>query len=77
MFEFKPLFQSRHRYLVNYTAYAGHKNEIEIQGTRCRVISDRALTGQEIAEEVAYHIREQDSLPVSHIVIHSLAQLGA
>jgi hypothetical protein len=76
MFELNRLFQSSHRYLVNYTAYAGTEEQIEIQGTRCRVVSDRALTGQEIAEEVAYHIREQDSLPVSRIVIHSLAQLG-
>jgi orotate phosphoribosyltransferase-like protein len=74
MFEL-TMFGNSHRYLISYTAYGGHSNEFEIQGKDCRVISDRELTGPEIAAEVAYHIQEQDGIPVSQVVLHKIGQL--
>lgn len=76
MSELRDLFGSHHRYLVSYTAYAGHHNEFEIQGKDCRIVSDRELTGSEIAEEIAHHIREQDEIPVTQVVLHQVGQLG-
>lgn len=75
MSEISSLFRSTHRYVVNYTAYAGRYDEFEIQGEDCRMVSDHNLNGREIAEEVACHIREQDNIPVSRVVIHRVEQL--
>lgn len=74
MSELSSLFRSTHRYFVDYTAYAGRHEEFEIQGENCRVVSDCQLTNQEIAEELAQHIREQDDIPVSRVILHRVAQ---
>lgn len=75
MSELSNLFKNTHRYLVSYVAYAGEHNEFEIHGDDCRIVSDRELTGQEIAEEVAHYIREQDGVPVSQVVVRKVGQL--
>lgn len=75
MFE-QTMFGNSHRYLVNYTAYGGHYDEFEIQGKNCRLISDRELTGPEIAAEVAYYIQEQDGIPISQVILHQIGQLN-
>jgi len=77
MSELSPLFRSTHRYLVSYIAYAGEHDELEIHGDDCRIVSDRELTGQEIAEEVAHHIQEQDGVPVSQVVVRKVGQLAS
>jgi hypothetical protein len=64
------LFRNAYRYLVNYTAYAGNHNELEIKGHNCRLVSDRGLNGSEIALELALYIEEQDHLKVNQVVIH-------
>jgi hypothetical protein len=76
MSEFSSLFRSAHRYLVSYTAYAGKHNEFEIQGKNCWIVSDRELTGRQIADEIAYHIQEQDDVPVDQVVLHQIGQVG-
>lgn len=75
MSELSTLFKGTHRYIVNYTAYAGKHDEFEIQGENCRIVSDRQLTGREVAEELAHHIQEQDEMPVQRVVIHSMDAL--
>lgn len=77
MSELSSLFRSTHRYFVDYTAYAGQYDEFEIQGENCRVVSDSKLTNQEIAEQLAYHIREQDNIPVSRVVLHRVNQIAS
>lgn len=74
MGELSQLFFNHHRYLVSYTAYAGTDHEVEIQGKGCRIVSDRELTGDEIATELALYIQEQDGLPVKRVILHSIGQ---
>lgn len=71
------LFRNHHRYLVSYTAYAGRHSEFEIQGENCRIVSDRELTGGEIAAEVVQHIQEQDDIPVHQVVLRKVGMLAS
>lgn len=77
MSEFSDLLGNVHRYLVRYTAFAGKHNELEIQGEDCRVVSDRALNGMEIAEEIASYIQQQDGVPVSQVILHQVGMLAS
>lgn len=77
MSEFSRWIGNVYRYLVCYTAYGGVHDEFEIRGEQCRVVSDRELTGVELAEEVALHIEEQDGIPVSQVVIHRIGRLAS
>jgi 5S rRNA maturation endonuclease (ribonuclease M5) len=64
------------RYIVDYTAIAGESNELEVQGENCWLVSDRDLSGNEIAEELAFHLEEQEGVPVRRVILHRVGKVA-